>query len=240
MNPNGLPLQNRSSRTERTRAALIAAGRQLFSDHPVDAVTVDDIVQSAKVGKGSFYNHFADRETLLRAISSEIRASIERAVALANADIRDPARRLARAMCVYLRFAVDDPERARVLARIQSGVTSLAAPLNRGLVDDIAQGRAAARFSASLEDGVLYVLGITQIALVRVLEEPTTRVALGISQRMCALTLRGLGVEAAGADFIAAQASDDIVRRGTRKRGDRTELHSASRISKPTPGKKPR
>ena len=101
MNPNGLPLQNRSSRTERTRAALIAAGRQLFSDHPVDAVTVDDIVQSAKVGKGSFYNHFADRETLLRAISSEIRASIERAVALANADIRDPARRLARAMCVY-------------------------------------------------------------------------------------------------------------------------------------------
>ena len=97
MNPNGLPLQNRSSRTERTRAALIAAGRQLFSDHPVDAVTVDDIVQSAKVGKGSFYNHFADRETLLRAISSEIRASIERAVALANADIRDPARRLARA-----------------------------------------------------------------------------------------------------------------------------------------------
>jgi AcrR family transcriptional regulator len=202
-------------RTERTRTALIAAGRQLFSAHPVDAVTVDDIVQAAKVGKGSFYNHFADREALLRAISSEIRASIERAVTLANADIADPARRVARAMCVYLRYAVDDPERARVLARIQSGVTSLAAPLNRGLVDDIAQGLAAARFSlATLEAGVLYVLGITQIALVRVLEEPAPGIAVGISQQICALTLRGLGVEGAGADIIAAQASDEIVRQG--------------------------
>jgi AcrR family transcriptional regulator len=41
----------RNPRTERTRAALIAAGRRLFSERPVDAVTVDDIVQAAEVGK---------------------------------------------------------------------------------------------------------------------------------------------------------------------------------------------
>jgi AcrR family transcriptional regulator len=211
----GAPLRNRSPRTERTRGALIAAGRQLFSEHPVDAVTVDDIVQAAKVGKGSFYNHFADREALLRTISGEIRASIERAVALANADVDDPARRVARAMCVYLRYATTEPESARVLARMQGGVTSLAAPLNRGLVDDIAEGLASARFSlATLEAGVLYVLGVTHIALVRVLEEPMSGVAVGISQQLCALTLRGLGLEGAGADLIAAQASDEIVRQG--------------------------
>jgi len=197
---------------------LIAAGRQLFSDHPADAVTVDDIVQAAKVGKGSFYNHFADREGLLRAISSEIRASVEHAVTRANTDISDPARRVARAMCVYLRYAVDDPQRARILARIQGGVTSLAAPLNRGLVDDIAKGLAAARFSlATLEAGVLFVLGVTEIALVRVLEDPRPGIAIGISQQMCALTLRGLGVEGAGAGLIAAQESDEIVRQGEQK-----------------------
>ncbi len=215
MNQSIPPLQNRSPRTERTRSALIAAGRHLFSQHPLDAVTVDDIVQAAKVGKGSFYNHFADRDALLRAVSSEIRASVERAVALANAGIDDPAQRVARAMCVYLRYAIDDPERARVLARIQGGVTSLAAPLNRGLVDDIAKGLAAARFSvATLEAGVLCVLGVTEIALVRILEEPTSSVAVGLSQQMCVLTLRALGVEFAGADLIAAQASDEIVRQG--------------------------
>jgi AcrR family transcriptional regulator len=206
---------SQSPRTERTRAALIAAGRQLFSMHPIDAVTVDDIVRAAKVGKGSFYNHFSDREALLRAIASEIRASVERAVGLANSEVSDPARRVARAMCVYLRSAVDDPERARLLSRVQSGVTSLAAPLNRGLVEDIAAGLAQARFSVStLEAGVLYVLGVTQIALVRVLEEPTSTVVVAFAQQICALTLRGLGIDPADADLIAAQASDEVVRQG--------------------------
>ncbi|HEY2070358.1 MAG TPA: helix-turn-helix domain-containing protein [Rhizomicrobium sp.] len=203
----------RNRRTERTRTALIAAGRQLFSERPVDAVTVDDIVQAAKVGKGSFYNHFPDRDALLRVISGEIRARVEHAVARANADVGDPAMRVARAMCVYLRCAVDDPERAGVLARVQSGAVSLTAPLNRGLVDDIAKGLATARFSvATLETGVLYVLGVTQIALIRVLEEPKASVAIGLAQQMCALVLRGLSVAPTSADLIAAQASDEIVR----------------------------
>ncbi len=51
----------RSERSERTRAALIAAGRRLFCERPVDAVAIDDIVQAAEVSKGSFYNHFDDR-----------------------------------------------------------------------------------------------------------------------------------------------------------------------------------
>jgi AcrR family transcriptional regulator len=207
--------QRINPRSERTRSALIAAGRRLFSERAVDAVTVDDIVQAAEVGKGSFYNHFADREGLLRAVSAEIRASVERAVDRANAEISDPAHRLARGVCTYLRYALDDPERAGVLARVHNGHTSLTAPLNRGLVDDIAKGLAASRFSvATLEAGVIYVLGVAQIAFVRVLEEPTASVAVGLAQQMCALVLRGLGVAAAEADLIAAQASDEIVRQG--------------------------
>jgi AcrR family transcriptional regulator len=233
MNQSHPLLHGRGSRTDKTRAALVAAGRQLFSKQPVEAVTIDDIVRAAKVGKGSFYNHFADRDALLRAISSEIRASVEHAVDLANTGVDDSARRVARAMCVYFRCAVDDPERARVLARIQSGVTSLAAPLNRGLVDDIAQGLSAGRFSvATLEAGVLCVLGVTQIALVRVLENPASGVVVALAQQMCALTLRALGLAAADADRIAAQASDEIVRQGSdaAKQGDKAESITAKRI----------
>jgi len=225
-------LHHRGSRTEKTRAALVAAGRHLFSKQPVEAVTIDDIVRVAKVGKGSFYNHFADRNALLRAISREIRASVEHAVDLANSGVDDPAQRVARAMCVYFRCAVDDPERASVLARIQSGVTSLAAPLNRGLVDDIAKGLSAARFSvATLEAGVLCVLGVTQIALVRVLEGPASGIVVALAQQMCALTLRGLGIDALDADRIAAQASDEIVRQGS-DMAKQDETIAARRISK--------
>ncbi|MBU2362731.1 MAG: TetR/AcrR family transcriptional regulator [Alphaproteobacteria bacterium] len=202
-------------RAERTRAALIGAGRRLYSERPVDAVTVDDIVHAASVGKGSFYNHFSDREALVRAISSEIRGQVETAVTRANAGVEDPARRMARAVCTYLRFALDGAESAGVLVRIHSGHTSLAAPLNRGLVEDIEAGLAGGRFAvATVEAGVLYVLGVTQLALVRVVQEPTLAYAVSLSQQICALILRGLGLANAEADLIAAQASDEIVRRG--------------------------
>ncbi|HXQ13178.1 MAG TPA: helix-turn-helix domain-containing protein [Caulobacteraceae bacterium] len=192
----------------------MAAGRRLFSQHPIDAVTVDDIVQAAEVGKGSFYNHFTDREALARAISAQIRASIESAVAQANANVDDPARRLARAVCTYLRYALDEPEQAGVLVHIHAGHTSLTAPLNRGLVEDLETGLANGRFDvATVESGVLYVLGVTQLALVRVVQEPNQAFAISLSQQVCALVLRGLGIRAAEADQIAAQASDGIVRK---------------------------
>ena len=202
-----------SPRTERTRGALVAAGRRLFCERPVDAVTVDNIVQAAGVAKGSFYNHFPDREALVRAISAEIRAGVEQAIDRANADVEDPARRVARACCIYLRFAVDEPERAGFLIRVHSGHTSLEAPLNRGLVDDISRGLAAGRFRvATIETGVLYVLGVTQMALIRVVQEPSARLAVSLAQQICAMMLSGLRAPEADGDLIAAQASDEIVR----------------------------
>jgi AcrR family transcriptional regulator len=181
----------------------------------VDAVTVDDIVQAAGVGKGSFYNHFADREALVRAISAEIRAGVELAIERANADVEDPAQRVARACCTYVRFALDEPERAGFLVRVHSGHTSLNAPLNRGLIDDISRGLTVGRFRvATLESGVLYVLGVTQMALTRIVQEPSAALAISLAQQMCALMLSGLRVPEMDADLIAAQASEEIVRIG--------------------------
>ena len=205
----------RNPRAERTRAALIAAGRRLFCERPVDAVTVDDIVQAAGVGKGSFYNHFEDREALVRAISAEIRTAVEQAIDRANADVEDPARRVARACCTYIRFALDEPERAGFLVRVHSSHTSLQTPLNRGLVDDISRGLSSGRFRvATLEAGVLYVLGVTQMTLIRIVQEPSPTLAVSLAQQMCALMLSGLRAPEADADLIAAQASEEIVRVG--------------------------
>ena len=149
-----------SGRAERTREALIRAGRRLFAEQPVDAVAIDVIVRAADVAKGSFYNHFADKEALVRAVTVEIRSGVERAVGRANAGIDDPARRVAPAICVYIRYAIDEPERAGVLVRVHSGHTSTSAPLNQGLVEDVASGPAAAarrrtRFAAMTQPGPL-------------------------------------------------------------------------------------
>jgi AcrR family transcriptional regulator len=203
------------NRAARTRLALINAGRRLFAAHPIEGVTIDEIVQAAAVSKGSFYTYFNDRDALVAAITRDIRTSVERAVAAANADVCDPARRITRAVCVYLRFAVDEREQAGVLCRMQGVHTSLSAPLNHGVVEDVTSGLAAGRLAlATVESGVLFVLGVAQIALVRTLQEPATGIAVMIAQQMCALLLRGFGLAQAEAEAIAAQAADEIVRTG--------------------------
>jgi len=197
-----------SARSARTRQALIDAGRGLFATRPVDAVPIDDIVQAACVAKGSFYNHFNDKDDLVRAITGQIRRDIESAIASANADITDPALRTVRGLCVYLGYAARHREQAVALLRIQGGHTSLNAPLNRGLVDDITSGRETGRFDlASVEVGVLMVMGVAQIALARITEAVPGTDPSQLAQPLCAVLLRGFGVDHAEADTIAAQAA---------------------------------
>ena len=201
-------------RAARTRAALVAAGRRLSSERPIEAVAIDDIVSAAEVGKGSFYNHFTDREALARAISAEIRALIEQRVDEANASETDPAMRIARAMCTFVRFALDDPERGRIIARAQPGFASPSARLNRGVVADIEKGMRTNRLSVeTLEAGTLFVVAVTHALLGRVLEKRKRGLAGHLAQDACALTLQGHGIREREAREIAASAVDTIVRR---------------------------
>src|SRR3990167_4665994 len=82
-------------RRVRPRAALLQAGQSLFATQSVDAVSIDDIVAAADVAKGSFYNHFSDKEALAREIAVTVRAEAEAQVDLANAGVTEPASRMA-------------------------------------------------------------------------------------------------------------------------------------------------
>ncbi|WP_022890426.1 TetR/AcrR family transcriptional regulator [Agromyces italicus] len=52
-------------RIERTRRALQAALFDLARERPLDELTVADIAARAGVNRSSFYQHYADKETLL-------------------------------------------------------------------------------------------------------------------------------------------------------------------------------
>ena len=97
--------------------------------------------------------------------------------------------------------------------RIQGGHTTMDAPLNQGLVKDIAAGQASGRFVLpSLEAGVLLVMGSGQIALARLQESPPgTDVAL-LAEQLCTLLLRSFGLDQTDAQAIAAQAATDLIR----------------------------
>lgn len=203
------------ARGETVAEALVRAGHTLFAAHAVDAVSIDDIVDEAGVAKGSFYKHFADKETLLAAVVRQIRHRIEAEVTAANADVPDPARRVARGICVYLRFVADEPEQGGVLVRNdRSGQTLPSMKLNKGTVEDVRDGLSQGRFTVpTVEAGALFILGVGHAGLTRFNGERDAASNIWIAQQLCQLVLRGLGLAASDAELIAAQAAEDVLRR---------------------------
>jgi len=62
----------RAQRAELTRAALIAAARELFTDRGFHAVGIRDVTARAGVSRGALSHHFADKEALFLAVFEAI------------------------------------------------------------------------------------------------------------------------------------------------------------------------
>ena len=208
------PLENgkEDRRRARTRAALLQAGRTLFAECAVDGVSVDDIVLRADVAKGSFYNHFADKDELARHVAAEVRAEAEALVGAANRAVADPALRVAQALCVFVQFAAERPEKVRALMRLHSGATLPEAPFNSGVRADLQRGIAERRFSdVTLPAGLLLVIGTVQIAMGRALEAERPVALAELARDLGFLLLRGLGLAAKDAVTVAGRAAERIL-----------------------------
>lgn len=198
-------------RRARTRAALLRAGQELFADRPVDAVSIDDIVAAADVAKGSFYNHFPDKDALARELADLARASVEAMVAHVTAGVDDPAERVARAICAFARQAADNPIGAGAMLRLFHGAGVPDHAMNRGVRADVQAGLAMGRFNGlSLEGAVLMTVGVAQIATARSLEHRSRSKAEALARDLAFGLLRGLGLEAAAARAVAGAAAGHI------------------------------
>ncbi len=103
--------RNRAERRRlRTRAALLAAAREVIGSQGVDATTIQDITDAADVAKGSFYNHFDSADAILRAVVEQTLAELGGALEVLTEPLRDdPARVIAVSLRHTLRACVQDP-----------------------------------------------------------------------------------------------------------------------------------
>ena len=198
------------TRTQRTRAALIAAGLDLLASRPIDAIPIDEVVACAGVAKGSFFNHFEDKHEFAAAVAAEVRLALEAAVARANEGVGDPVERIAGGMAVVAAYALAQPRRALVLLRSQVPATRQTHPLNRGLSEDIAAAQAQGLLRPEArEAGVLFWLGLCQVLMINLIEtRPAPAEAARRLADMLVLGLTGLGVPPARAEEIAQHRSE--------------------------------
>lgn len=210
--PSAVPVLN--PRAARTRAAMLAVGFDLLAERPIDAIAIDDIVARAGVAKGSFFNHFTDKQGFASEIGAQVRRELEQRVDLANAGVSDPVVRLAGGMRVAVEFALSERSRAIVMLRGLELSTGIDHDLNRGIRADIEALIAAglARPEAA-RSGVRYWLGLCQIAQLNVIERQPSRADAGQRLReLLVLGLCGLGIAEDRARSVAATVASVFTR----------------------------
>ncbi len=206
--PTQTPQTSRADRRrDRTRTALLEAGRRLFSERGAGAVTIQDITDAADVAKGSFYNHFESREELQRAAAE---AALEELGAALDRDVerreRDPARVIAASLLSTLRTCLADRSLGGFV--VKGDVLDLGdAILVRGR-RDLQRGRRSGRFVFDDLELVLTAIAGAGQGVLRARLRGDLKPAS--EKRFIALVLRMLGVEDDEAREIAADVATAI------------------------------
>lgn len=84
-------LSRRERKKEETRHRIFTAAIELFREKGFEATTVDEITEKADVGRGTFFNYFPKKESVLAYLSEERLAAAEENAGTLLAEAR-PAR----------------------------------------------------------------------------------------------------------------------------------------------------
>jgi AcrR family transcriptional regulator len=98
------------------REALIYAGLEILSEKGIDGLSLRKVAKKVGVSHTAPYNHFADKQALLAAISTagheQLYQALSNAFEAARASSQEIILEIAWA---YLQFALDDPDRFKLM-----------------------------------------------------------------------------------------------------------------------------
>ena len=98
---------SKAEQGEASRAALVAAARELFTESGYGGVGTEEIVRRAKLTRGALYHHFADKTDLFRAVHEQIEGEVMGAIAAQMGDAGNPYELLVVGTRAYLDVCTD-------------------------------------------------------------------------------------------------------------------------------------
>ncbi|WP_344310016.1 TetR/AcrR family transcriptional regulator [Fodinicola feengrottensis] len=104
-----------AEKSETTRAALVAAARELFAERGYAGVGTMEIVNRAGSSRGAMYHHFKDKQELFRAVYEQIQQELIQRVTQEMAGIGDagPLAAFQVGLHAFL-LACLDPDKSRI------------------------------------------------------------------------------------------------------------------------------
>lgn len=189
-------------RKERTRRALIEAAQRILAERGTD-VSIQEITETADVGFGSFYNHFASKSELFEVAVGEILEEYGAALDKASADLTDSAEIYAVGVRMTARLALTRRAVAQVLLQVGLSYAAEDRGLAHRALRDIRQGVADGRFTIeNARLGVITTAGCL-LAFLQTALEPTSELDESDADALAEMLLRMLGMTARSAAAVA-------------------------------------
>ena len=195
-------LASGGGKKERTRAALVDAAIKVVAEKGMDALKISDITTAADMANGTFYNHFEDKDEILREAAYGIAVEISRQLDAGMAGVKDGPTRVALATWRFIEIAVAEPDWAAVLLDSADHVPQLnddvAAYMRSDLQMGVTQGKFDIEVTRFLVDQIMALIGA---ALRRQLQSGPDK---EVTREVCENILRMLGMTPAKARKIIA------------------------------------
>lgn len=149
-------------RRAKTRTVILEAGAMLLADRPPEALTVDAVVETAGVAKGTFYYHFQSMSDLAAAVGAMLGESFDAILAPARLELEDPVERISFAFIQFMEKAISDSDWARLVVQSAHSPTEFGLGIRDHLKGDLEE--AIARGQLVVQDvdlAIDIVLGIS-------------------------------------------------------------------------------
>jgi AcrR family transcriptional regulator len=96
--------------------ALIEAGAKILSEEGAAALTLRKVARQAGVSHSAPYAHFADKQALIAAISTEgFKKLYAKTAAVIEAHVGNPLQQLIEAAWAYIEFSINNPSYFRIM-----------------------------------------------------------------------------------------------------------------------------
>ena len=197
-----------ADRREKMRTRLIESAMLVFANRGVEGSVIDEVITTAEVSRGTFYNYFRTNEELLAAVAGEVGNQMLRIIDPVVRGQADPAARVAGGIRLTLLVAQAHPHLAAFLVRVGPPALGSQSLATEYLPRDLAAGMASGRFS-TIHPRLAFDL-VTGPVLAGLHTQLTTEVPKRYPQDMAQAVLQSLGVAPGSARKFANLPLGDI------------------------------
>lgn len=188
-------------RREKTRLRLLQSALKVFSEKGSDGSGIDDVIDSAGVSRGTFYNHFRTTSELLLALAATMSDEVLTVVDPVVLSFDDPVFRFSAGTRLYMQTALRYPTWGRFITNVGTRIDARGQLIDQYLTRDLMLALSSKRVAVT--DVLIardIVLGSISYGIETMLTEPTHE---DHAQQLVAIFLRGMGVAAKEADAVA-------------------------------------